>query len=209
MSAKTSLPASATELAYVPAGGIMGSLFRLTVDQYDRLVETGVLDGEPIELIDGFLVRKMGKKPPHVIVAEALRDAILPLLPPGWRLAIKAPVRIPEFDEPEPDLAIVRGARNDYADHHPGPTDIGLLIEVADTTLDRDRGAKLLAYSRGGVSTYWIVNLVDGQIEVYTVPTPTGYRDRRVLTSGDEAALILGEAEVGRIAVSTILPQRG
>jgi Uma2 family endonuclease len=158
---------------------------------------------------DIILPIKPVKTPPHVIVSEALRDAILPLLPPGWRLAIEAPVRIPAFDEPEPDLAIVRGARNDYADHHPRPTDIGLLIEVADTILDRDRGAKLLADGRGGVPTCWIVNLVDGQIEVYTVPTPTGYRERRVLTSGDEAALILGEAEVARIAVSTILPQRG
>jgi Uma2 family endonuclease len=108
----------------------------MTVDQYESLVAKGVLDGQPIELIDGLLVKKMGKNPPHVIASEAMRDELLPLIPRGWRLAVEAPLRIPDFDEPEPDLTIVRGTRDQYRDHHPGPADVGLLIELSDTTLE-------------------------------------------------------------------------
>src|SRR3954466_2904924 len=108
MSTFVTMPSPAAELESHPSLGILESLFRMNVDQYERLVETGVLDGQPVELIDGLLVRKMGKKPPHGIAGEELRDELLPLIPQGWRLTIEAPVRIPEFDEPEPDLAIVR-----------------------------------------------------------------------------------------------------
>ncbi len=195
------------ELEPLPYPGILGSLFRMTVDQYERLVETGVLDGQPIELINGLLVRKMGKKPPHVIACEATRDELLPLIPPGWRLTIEAPIRIPDFDEPEPDLAIVRGTRNQYEDHHPGPADVGLLIEVAETTLDQDRGEKQLAYARGRVPTYWIVNLVDRQLEIYTRPTRTGYRNRRVLAPNEHVSVMIGRREIGQIALAAILPR--
>jgi Uma2 family endonuclease len=196
------------ELESLPSGEILGSLFRMTVDQYERLVETGVLDGQPIELINGLLVKKIGRKPPHVIACEALRDELLPLILRGWRLAIEAPVRIPDFDEPEPDLVIVRGMRAQYADRHPGPAEVAVLIEVADTTLERDRGEKQLAYARGGVPEYWILNLVDSQIEVYTEPTLTGYRDRRILAANEQVAVMIDGEEVGRITVSVILPRR-
>ena len=161
MSTTSTPPPVVPDVGCVPSVNIVSSLYRMTVDQYESLVESGILDGRPIELIDGLLVRKMGKKPPHVIACEATRDELLPLLPRGSRLTIEAPVRIPEFDEPEPDLAIVRGTREEYEDHHPGPADVGVLIEVSDTTLDRDRGEKGFAYARGGVGTYWIVNLVE------------------------------------------------
>jgi Uma2 family endonuclease len=193
-------------LAPIPSSGILGSLYRMNVDQYDRLVDSGVLDGEPIELIDGFLVRKMSKKPPHVFSCEATRNVLLPLIPPGWRLAIEAPVRIPDFDEPEPDLAIVRGTLRDYMKRHPGPADIGLLIEVSDATLDRDRGEKQLAYARGGVPTYWIVNLVDCQLEIYTDPAEAGYRQRRVVTAAEEVTVVVDGRELGRFSISDILP---
>jgi Uma2 family endonuclease len=93
--------------------------------------------------------------------------------------------------------------------HHPGPADIGMLIEVSDSTLGRDRGEKQLAYSRAAVPIYWIVNLNDGQLEVYSGPTPTGYRDRAVLASNEQVSLIIDGKEVGRIAVSSILPRGG
>jgi Uma2 family endonuclease len=138
-----------------------------------------------------------------------MRDELLRLLPHGWQLTIEAPVRFPDFDGPEPDLAIVRGTRDRYADHHPGPADIGLLIEAADSTVRRDRGEKQLAYSCGGVPSHWIVNLADGQLEVYTDPGPTGYRDRRVLRSNEQVRLVLDAKEVGAISVASILPRGG
>jgi Uma2 family endonuclease len=200
-------PEAVPEPGSAPSMGIPGNLYRMTVEQYERLVQTGVLEGQPIELIAGLLVRKMGKKPPHVVSCEATRDELLPLIPAGWRLAIEAPVRIPSFDEPEPDLAVVRGTRDQYADRHPGPADVGVLIEVADSTLNTDRGVKQSAYAKSGVPVYWIVNLVDRQLEIYTSPTATGYQDQRLLKPNEQAPLIIDGQEVGMISVSSILPR--
>jgi len=78
---------------------------------------------------------------------------------------------------------------------------------VADTTLDRDRGEKRAAYARGGVATYWIINLVDRQLEIYTDPAPTGYRQERVLKSDEQVAVLIDGTEIGRTAVSDLLPR--
>jgi Uma2 family endonuclease len=194
------------ELDAVPTADIAGSLFRMTVDQYERLVSTGFFDGDAVELINGLLVKRMGKNPPHSWTVEALREAIGPLLAPGWSFRQEQPLAIPFINELEPDLVIVSGSRDDYLNRHPIPDDVALLVEVADSTLERDRGAKLLAYSRGGVQVYWIVNLIDGQLELYTRPSATGYTEKRVIDSNGEAALLIDGKECGRIRVGAILP---
>jgi Uma2 family endonuclease len=206
MSSTMSLPVAAPELESVPSAEIAGSLFRMTVDQYERLVQTGLLDGQRIELINGFLVKKMGKNPPHSWTVESLREQVGRLLPLGWSLRQEQPVAIPELNEPEPDLAVVRGSKDEYARRHPRPEDVALLIEVADSTLEKDRGAKLLAYARGGIQVYWIVNLIDRQLEIHSGPGSDGYRDRRVISAGDEAPLTIDGKDVGRVQVSAILP---
>jgi Uma2 family endonuclease len=201
------LPSTVPELESIPSVEIMGSLYRMTVDQYERLVETGVLDDQRIELINGLLVNKMGKKPPHVLASEALRDELMRLIPPGWRLTIEAPIRIPNYDEPEPDLAIVRGTRDDFKDRHPGPADVAILIEVSESSLDRDRGEKLLAYARGGVPVYWIVNLIDRQVEIHTEPMANGYRNRTVVTAAGHIPVIIDDKEIGRLEAFVIFPK--
>jgi Uma2 family endonuclease len=201
------LPVAMPELDSVPPEEIVGSLFRMTVGQYERLVQTGLLDGQPIELINGLLVNKIEKSSPHSWTVEALREAIGRLLASGWSFRQEQPVAIPDLNEPEPDLVVVRGSRDDYAKRHPRADDVALLIEVSDSTLEKDRGPKLRAYARGEIQVYWIVNLIDRQLEIHTSPSPTGYRDRRVMAVGDEALLVIGGQEVGRIPVSTILPR--
>ena len=114
-------------------------------------------------------------------------------------------MRIPAFDEPEPDVAIVRGTDDDYEHRHPGPTDVGLLVEVSDATLDRDRDEKRPAYARGGIAVYWIINLVDRQVEVYTDPGPDGYRSSRVFTPGQVVPVVIDGRQIGQIAVDDIL----
>jgi hypothetical protein len=106
-------------------------------------------------------------------------------------------------------LAVVRGKREDYQDRQAGPLDIAILIEVAETSLDRDRGEKLLAYARSGVPVYGIVNLVDRRIEINTGPTSAGYQNRAILSSIEHVPVIIAEKEAGRIAVSDILPRTG
>src|SRR5690242_9647004 len=90
--------------------GVAPMVYRISVDEYDRMVAAGVLDDPRVELIDGLLVRKTGKNPPHVIATIQLGRLLEGLVPPGWHVRKEDPVRIPAFNEPEPDLAIVAGS---------------------------------------------------------------------------------------------------
>jgi len=183
-------------------------LYRMTVDEYERLVAAGALDDPKIELLDGYLVRKMGKNPRHSTRSERLRRLLekgLPL-PEGWHVRQEQPVKIPEYDEPEPDLAIARGEVEDYEDRHPDAGDVALVVEVADSSLVRDQGRKWVAYACGGIPVYWIVNLVDHQVEVYSDPSPDGYRSSQTLKPGQDLPVVIDGTEVGRIAVADVLP---
>ena len=130
----------------IPSGPLASpEVYRFTVDEYERMA--GVLDDPRVELIDGYLVRKMGKKPPHIWAVRSILEKLPSLLPPGWTWWKEDPIRIPDFDEPEPDVAVLRGSAEDYRNRIPDASDVALLIEVAETTLDRDRGKKLAAYA--------------------------------------------------------------
>ena len=128
------------------------------------------------------------------------------LLPPGWTWWRGNPIRIPDFDEPEPDVAVLRGSAGDYRGRIPDASDVALLIEVAETSLVRDRGEKLAAYARGGIPVYWIVNLIDRQVEVYTGPGSNGYSSRIDFTVGQQVPVVIEGVEVGHLAVSDIFP---
>jgi Uma2 family endonuclease len=201
-SALSALPST---LALINAG-LVDDLYRMTVEEYERLAEAGVLKERRVELINGLLVKKMTIKPPHVIAVDATREAVAPLLPGGWWIREEKPVRIPDFDEPEPDISVVRGTRKDYLARHPGPGEIEFLVEVADSSLPWDRGEKQVAYARARVPVYWIVNLVDRQLEIYTDPQPDGYHDRRILGPSDQVAVVIGGVELGHVAVADLLP---
>ena len=123
---------------------------RWTVDEYERLAAAGILKDRRITLINGYLVRKMTTNPPHVIATEETRRRLERLLPPGWHVRQEQPVRIPDHDEPEPDVVVARGSLRDYAARHPGPADILLLAEVADSSLAFDRGEQLQIFARLG-----------------------------------------------------------
>jgi Uma2 family endonuclease len=181
-------------------------VYRMTVDEYERMAGAGVLNDDRIELIGGLLVKKMTQNPPHPWAVEAAHDQLGPVLPQGWFIREEKPVRIPEFDEPEPDLAVIRGTRDDFRRRHPEPKDIALLVEIADHSLDRDRGEKRAAYARGRIPVYWIVNLVDRQVEVFSRPSARGYRSSRVYKPGEEIPVVIAGAVVGRIPVAAILP---
>jgi Uma2 family endonuclease len=189
-----------------PASLAWRDLYRFTVEEYERM--SGVLEDSQVELINGLVVKKMGKKPPHIRSVKRSLKVLMSILPAGWTWRKEDPVRIPDFDEPEPDVAIVRGSDEDYDDRIPEPADVGVLVEVAEITLERDRGEKLVAYGRSGIPVYWIVNLVDCQVEVYTDPGREGYRSRLILKPGEQVALILDGSEVGRIAVEDLLRVR-
>jgi len=201
MSTITSMPTTLSTAPWAPP-----ELYRMTVDEYERIVEG--LDDPRVELVDGYLVKRTDMNPTHVLVTERLRRRLDGMVTKGWYVREEKPVRVPDFDEPQPDIAIVRGDPETYEDHHPGPADIALLIEVSESSLDRDRGRKRAEYARSGIPVYWIVNLVDRQVEVYSNPGPDGYASRVDHRPGQEVPVVLADVEIGRIDVSGLLPRQ-
>jgi Uma2 family endonuclease len=112
------------------------TLYRLSVDEYERIGE--FLDDPRVELIDGLLVAKMTQEPPHVVACELARTAIATETPSGWHVREAKPIRL-SGSEPEPDFSLVRGKARDYVERHPGPSDTALVVEVADSSLAKDR----------------------------------------------------------------------
>src|SRR5260370_19563791 len=146
------------------------SIARFSQARYQKMIEVGILPPEDkVELLENYVVLKMPRNPPHDGTVQLGTEALLPLVPPGWRLRVQLTVVFTD-SQPEPDFAVVRGDARTYMARHPGPADVGLLIELADSSLLRDQRDKTRIYARGGIPGYWIINLVDRPVEVYTQP---------------------------------------
>lgn len=138
--------------------------------EYERLVDVGAFEGEPLELIGGQLIIAEPKGSPHAAAVGMAGDALRAALPPGWTVRVQDPIALDDESVPEPDVAVVRGRHADY--RHAHPTRAALIIEVAESSLAFDRIQKGSLYARGGVADYWIVNLEDRVVEVYRDPGP-------------------------------------
>ncbi len=186
--------------------------YRMSLETYRRMGELGLLQpSDRVELLDGILVKKMTKGPRHVVVASRTFKDLLRLVPEGWTVRKKDPIELPSplgDGAPEPDIVIARGREEDYGEGHPGPEDIALVVEVADSSLFRDRKA-LVRYAWAGIPTIWIVNLNREEIEVYTEPSgpvdDPGYARRETVKVGSTVSIFLDGQEVGLIAVEHLL----
>lgn len=187
-------------------------VWRFTVDQYRRMLESGTLtDDDAVELLEGLVVPKMPKNPPHILVCKLLRRYLERLLGDGWHVATQDPIATDD-SEPEPDLAVLRGDEEDYANRLPTRDDCPLVIEVADTTLSRDRGIKRRIYARAGISQYWIVSIADQTVEVFTEPTGAmdlpAYGHAAQYVTGEAVPLILNGSQFGEVTINSIFPTR-
>lgn len=193
-----------------PAPQLPYPIRKFTVNEYHRMIHTGILTEEDrVELLEGWIVPKMPHNPPQDNCIELGQEVLSAELPAGWKLRVQSAIELPD-SEPEPDFAVVQGDARTRAGRHPGPQDIGLLIEVSDTSLDRDRNRKGPLYASAGIPIYWIINLIDSQVEVYTDPTgpgaAPGYRQRQDYLPGSDVPLIIAGQVVGQVAVSELLP---
>jgi Uma2 family endonuclease len=148
---------------------------RIRTDEYDRMTDVGLFDGRHIDLLEGLLYEMPPMRTAHLVVLVRLQG-MLATLNAERRLLVQIPLRVPDFDEPEPDLAVLR---EPLGRHKPTAGDSVLVIEVSDRTLRFDRERKLPAYRRGGVDAVWIVNIPDRQLEI------TDARGMRVFRPGD------------------------
>ncbi len=184
-------------------------LYRLTVNQYKRMGDAGILtEDDGVELVEGLLYRKPMKKGPHSIACRETSAALTRLVPAeAYFVTREDPVEIPgRAGMPEPDISVVRGRSRDYT-NQPRAGDVPLIVEVADKgRLAFDQGDKLGTYAGGGIAVYWIVNLVERQVEVYTDPGPAGYASREVFKPGQQVPVVIDGRLLGHVAVDDLLP---
>ncbi len=176
-------------------------------DEYYRMVEAGILgENERVELIGGEILELAAEYAPHSTGVGLVQYALMAVFGRGYVVRVQHPLWLGDSD-PEPDVAVVTGRHRDYATEH--PTSALLVVEVSHATLAYDRTQKLALYARAAIPEYWILNLVDRQLEVHRDPTELrrggfGYRTRLVLR-GDEAVAPLARPDAA-IPVVDLLP---
>ena len=209
-----------TQLLEQVVAGEAPGLVPLTVDQYHKMLEAGILrDGDPVELIDGFLVwkdrrdsrggREMVHGPEHAATVNRLFHAVFEQLIGSDHFAqCQLPIAIYPNHAPEPDVSVVSGRPQDYVEHLPNPNDVRAVFETADSSLRHDRTTKQRLYADAGIPVYVVVDLVARQIEAYTQPLigQGRYGQTQVFKSGDMVRLELAGGRVLELPVSEILP---
>jgi Uma2 family endonuclease len=180
-----------------------GELRNFSRRDYEDMIGAGILrEDEHIELVGGRIVTMSPEGPTHAGAIDLCAEILRRVFAADHTVRVQHPLAIDPDDEPEPDVAVVRGGPREHLSEH--PHEAVLVIEVAESSLDYDRGDKALLYARAGFPDYWIVNLVDRRVEVYRDPAPTGYRSVIALVAGDEVAPL--GAPSGTIAVDALLP---
>lgn len=209
---------SAATVPHFKADAALHTFYALTGDEYDEMVRTGALnDEDPVELLEGYVVLKMPINPPHDNAVVVLTEILVRMNLTGWMVRSQATAKLTE-SRPEPDVALTRGDRRTFANRHPEPAEFGLVVEVSDSSLARDERDKTRIYARDLIPVYWVVNLVDRRVEVFTDPTgpdpaaglPGGdqphYRTRTDFPAGAAVPVVLDGAAVGTVAVDELLP---
>jgi Uma2 family endonuclease len=176
-------------------------LHRMSVEEYHRAGETGVLSDD-VELLRGIIVTKMPKSPLHELVADKTMDILLAQIPTEFKVRREGPLTIRD-SEPEPDISVIKGTRDDWARKHPSTA--ALVIEVAVTSEEIDE-SKADIYAEAGIPEYWLVRVNSRAVQVFTKPTPEGYLAER--TVRDDDILRCASVPNVQLAVKDILPNR-
>lgn len=180
-----------------------------TRDATARLVEAGILEGVGVELLEGNVFRK-GKNRAHVIALVRLL-ALLRHAFPEDRLQPEGPIDVAEEDNPtsapEPDVAVLTRPVADFPTRNPSPSEIVLVVEIADSTRARDLGEKARLYARARIAEYWVLDLVRRQLHVHRHPEGGAWRERTVLSEGESVT----PASASRVTlpVAEMLPGSG
>jgi Uma2 family endonuclease len=184
-------------------------MHRFTVRQYHRMIETGVLtQDDRVELLEGWIVDKMPQHPVHAGTVSILLAKLQAKLPKGWIVRVQSPITL-EDSEPEPDLTVARGPEDRYLSRHPTPEDIALVVEVADTSVEQDRQVKARTYAQARLPVYWIINLPEIKVEIYSQPRTgkiPGYRSQEIFGIEYGVPVVIAGRKVGGIPVRQLFP---
>lgn len=148
---------------------------RMTVSDYHRMAETGILrETDNVELIEGEIIDMAPIGSRHAFVVTRLAGLFTLAAGEKYLVSTQNPIRMDDHSEPQPDLALLKPGN--YMDHLPGPADILLIVEVADSSIDYDRGVKLELYARHGIPEVWLLDLAGNQLSVHRQPVDGQYR---------------------------------
>lgn len=177
-----------------------------TVVEYERMVQAGILaEDDRVELLDGEIVEMSPPGSAHAACVSRLNALFHDLFKGRAIVRVQDPIRLDSYSAPQPDLAVLKARDDFYSNAHPGPSDVIMLVEVADSSLKLDREIKLALYARAGIREAWLVDLIGQRVEVFTAPQPIGYQSHAVAVRGD----CLSSAAVGAdVLVGDILPPR-
>lgn len=180
------------------------NLYRLRVEDYDKMIEHGIFDeDEKIELWDGVLIKMSPKGIKHANAVRRIDKIIKQILGEKVIISSQDPIQLNDFSEPEPDITLIKPPLETYDLRHPIPADIHLLVEIAESSIAKDRG-KASNYGRSGIPQYLILNLNTNEIEDYREPSEDGYRSKKTYTK-DEKFNLAAFPEV-EIKVADLLP---
>ena len=205
MAAPTPLRPSIT-----PSPCLASALYRLTVRQYDRMIDDGTIaEDERVELIEGLLVAKASRNRSGIVAGNKALRVLWRIIPPGWHVVKGVPIVVSDWSKPEPDLTVVRGEVEDHDERDVMAADVALIVEIAATLrvpgLPADRTDMARMYAGGGIPVYWIINLVEGQIEIMSEPCRDGYQSHQVFGRGHDVPVVVAGVEAGWVAVTDIL----
>lgn len=158
---------------------------RFSVDQYYKMIEMGMIDNyEKAEIIDGEMIQKMSIGDRHAWIVDLLNRFFVKNMADNILVRIQNPLRLGDFDEPEPDIVLADLTKYD-GKRHPRPAETLLVIEVADASINYDRNKKLPLYAEAGIPEVWIVNLPNNIIEVHSAPDIGIFQATKIFRSGE------------------------
>ena len=181
--------------------------YRFTVEEYYKLGEVGILSPESrVELIDGLIICKPMQNPPHMFVVRELVLFMVRLNGPDWTFQSQLAINFAS-SVPEPDIAVLIGPSSRYRGRHVEAGETKLVVEVSDTSLTFDSTTKAKLYAQNLIPVYWIVNIPDSRIEVYSQPTggeSAQYSQRTDFVTGQTVPVVLDGVTVAEFAVGDI-----
>ncbi len=159
---------------------------RFRVEDFRRMTEAGILpEDNTWEIIDGYLIDRMSTGKKHTSTVKRLDEILRDILGKTVNISIQDPIHLDDYNEPIPDVAVLKRRNDFYAEYHATPEDILLIIEVSDSSIGYDRNYKKTLYGEAGIIEFWIVNLTDETVECYSQLKNGNYRLARILEKGE------------------------
>jgi Uma2 family endonuclease len=174
-----------------------------TLDDYHRMIEAGILDGRPVELLNGEIIEMSPEGESHAAASAEAGEYLMRLLGDRAQVRQAKPITLPTVSsEPEPDLAVVERLGQAYRHHHPYRENIFWVVEYSDTSLSKDLDEKKRLYAMAGIQEYWVVNLQEMAVIIFRHPTNGTYHVEQTLRQGVITPLMFPDLTV---AVSQLL----